>query len=92
MADTRQCFQPFETLNIATDGKVYPCCIVDERLVIGNLTSQTLEEIVAGAAAVEMRRRLLSGDIADLPCAVCTNAPLGSIAEFAEKIQKLFAS
>src|SRR5580700_1690563 len=73
---TRACWQPWESLNIAADGYVYPCCVVHPDLQIGDVNSQTLQNIIEGAPAVELKRRLLIGDINSLPCLNCPNAPL----------------
>lgn len=88
---TRQCWQPWESLNIAADGNVYPCCVVNEQLLVGSLRTQSLEEIVAAAAMVGLKRRLLTGDIADLPCAECTNAPMGPAGEYIDQLNRLLS-
>lgn len=88
---TRQCWQPWESLNIAADGTVYPCCVVNKALVVGSLKDQSLEEIVAGAAMIDLKRRLLTGDIADLPCAECTNAPIGLTGDYFSQLKELLA-
>ena len=79
---TRACFQPWESLNIAADAKVYPCCVVSPSLLIGDLSGKPLDEIIQGAAMLDIKRRLLNGDIAQLPCHECPNAALVTPEEF----------
>lgn len=82
--ETRHCLQPWESLNISADGKVYPCCVVGEKLLVGNLAQSSLEEIVTSAAMVRLKTKLLTGDISDLPCLECTNAPMGCTQDFSD--------
>jgi radical SAM protein with 4Fe4S-binding SPASM domain len=87
---TRACWQPWESLNIAADAKVYPCCVVNSDLVIGDLSERPLDEIIQGAAILSIKRRLLNGDIAHLPCCECPNAPLVTPEEFKREIHDRF--
>lgn len=87
---TRHCYQPWESLNVAADGTVYPCCVVHDTLIIGSLSSQSLQDIVQGSAIVTLKSKILNGDISDLPCAGCTNGPLGPKKEFARRIAELY--
>jgi radical SAM protein with 4Fe4S-binding SPASM domain len=84
--ETRHCLQPWESLNIAADSKVYPCCVVAEELLVGDLTHSSLEEIITGPAMVLLKTKLLKGDIADLPCQGCTNGPMGTTQAFADLV------
>ena len=79
---TRACWQPWESLNVAADGKVYPCCVVAPALEVGDLTSQPLHEIVVGEAMIQFKHKLLAGDIDALSCAKCPNAPMQTVSEF----------
>ena len=87
---TRHCYQPWESLNVAADGTIYPCCVIHDNLVIGSLSTQSLQEIVQGSAIVTLKTKILNGDISDLPCAGCTNGPLGLTEEFARRIAELY--
>ncbi len=87
---TRACWQPWESLNIAADAKVYPCCVVNTELVIGDLSEKPLDEIIQGAAMLNIKRRLLNGDIAQLPCHECPNAPLVTPKKFKREIHDRF--
>lgn len=87
---TRHCYQPWESLNVAADGKVYPCCVIHDSLIVGSLSTQSLQEIVQGTAIIGLKTKLLTGDIADLPCAGCTNGPLGLADEFAKLIAEQY--
>lgn len=86
---TRQCLQPWESMNITAEGTVYACCVVNADMVIGNLAHNSLPEIISGDTATALKRKLLTGDIAALPCAECTNAPIGGTKEFHGKVAAL---
>mgnify|MGYP000979720874 CR=1 FL=1 len=61
---------------IAWDGRVVPCCYdFDAKPVMGNLNTQTLDEIWNGPAHVELRRRELAGENNCELCRNCGQAP-----------------
>lgn len=86
----RQCFQPWTSLNVSTDGKVYPCCVIHKDLMVGDVSAQVFNDIVHGAAMIRLKEKMLSGEIADLPCAGCPNGPLSSPEEFQDAVARLF--
>ena len=88
--ETRACWQPWESLNVAADGVVYPCCVVNVALEIGSLKSSSLEQIIAGPKALDFKRKILSGNIEELPCAECCNAPMMPVDEFRQQIRDRF--
>ncbi len=90
-SSTRICLQPWNTINVGADGVAYPCCVADEKLVIGDLVTSSLEEIIAGRQMGAIRAHLLAGAIGDLPCVGCQNAPLGSPAEMQLAVQQHLA-
>lgn len=55
------CTSPFEYMHIQANGDVYPCCPSKFGRIIGNLTTQTLEEVWHSAAATEVRESMLDG-------------------------------
>ena len=65
------CFLPFNSLNITTDSYVTPCCKYQQYL--GNVETQTLEEIMHSPEAVELRRMFKQG-IKPSACQVCWDA------------------
>ena len=69
----RKCFWPWLSLSVEVDGSVYPCPIaLSEKLPIGDLSQQTLDEIWNGPKAVAIRRFLTGrGSSEGLPCARC---------------------
>lgn len=87
---TRGCWQPWESVNIAADGKVYPCCVVHESLEIGDLSSNTLHEIIHGDPALRIKRKLLLGEISDLPCLDCPNGPILAAEDFARDLAERY--
>lgn len=88
--ETRACWQPWDSLNVAADGKVYPCCVINVDLEIGNLNTAPLESIVSSDKAVMLKRKILAGDIVDLPCHECCNAPMVPTEEFKQAIRDRF--
>ncbi len=86
---TRQCLQPWESMNITAEGTVYACCVVNADMVIGNLTTSSLPDIISGEPATTLKTKLLTGDIAELPCSECTNAPIGGTENFQQKVADL---
>ena len=63
------CFQPWKTFYIRADGLVRPCCFYNhgdfetDKLWLGNLHTQTIEEIWNGPAYQQIRDDLKSGRI-----------------------------
>jgi radical SAM protein with 4Fe4S-binding SPASM domain len=66
----------WQSLVIAWDGRVVPCCFdYDAKVVLGDLKLQTLSEIWNGPAYVELRRAELAGRNHFELCANCSQAP-----------------
>jgi radical SAM protein with 4Fe4S-binding SPASM domain len=55
------CRSPFEYVHIQANGDVYPCCPSKFGKIIGNLTTQTLEEIWHSDPAREVRESIVTG-------------------------------
>ncbi len=87
---TRMCLQPWTSLNILADGKVYPCCVLIDGLQIGDLNQETMLDVVNGEPSRRLKTKLLSGDIEDLPCAECPNASMGPTEAFANTLRARF--
>jgi radical SAM protein with 4Fe4S-binding SPASM domain len=83
---TRICYQPWTSVNVLADGQVYACCVVNTDMAIGDLMTESLPAIIGGEKVRALKRRLLQGDIADIVCQGCPNAPMGETAEFEEKL------
>lgn len=83
---TRMCYQPWTSANVLADGQVYACCVVNTDMAIGDLNVEPLSSIVHGEKAVALKRRLLQGDISDIVCQGCPNAPMGETTEFERKL------
>lgn len=67
------CILPWVHVHAWPNGKVYPCCISDNNHPIGDLTKNTIKEIVNGEEAVEIRQRMLRGEKVE-SCKNCYNA------------------
>lgn len=78
---TRLCLQPWNTINVGADGNVYPCCVCVDDMLIGNLSESSLEEIIVGPKMVEIRNRLVSGELTGA-CTDCPNAGPTSVKAF----------
>jgi radical SAM protein with 4Fe4S-binding SPASM domain len=83
---TRMCYQPWTSVNVLADGQVYACCVVNKDMAIGDLNTEPLSAIIAGEKACALKRRLLQGEIDDIVCRNCPNAPMGETAEFEQKL------
>jgi radical SAM protein with 4Fe4S-binding SPASM domain len=88
---TRLCLQPWNTINVGADGKVYPCCVTTDELVIGYLSEMSIEEILAGQRMHTIRNQLLMGTLKD-PCAGCHNAELTTVDAFHSSLNDYLAS
>ncbi|MFV0280800.1 MAG: radical SAM/SPASM domain-containing protein [Rhodoblastus sp.] len=70
------CLHMWQSLIVAWDGRVVPCCYdYDAKVPLGDLRTQTLEEIWNGPAYVEFRRAELEGRNDTELCRNCTDAP-----------------
>jgi radical SAM protein with 4Fe4S-binding SPASM domain len=70
------CLFLWESLVIAWDGRVVPCCFdYDAKMPLGDLRTQTLEEIWNGPAYVALRKAELAGCNNSELCGNCTQAP-----------------
>jgi radical SAM protein with 4Fe4S-binding SPASM domain len=76
------CYQPWTFVNVLADGQVYACCVVNRDMEIGDLKTESLSEIIQGEKAQALKQRLLEGNISDIACQACPNAPMGEPAEF----------
>ncbi|NLV73450.1 MAG: radical SAM protein [Chloroflexi bacterium] len=67
------CKHPWLNVVILWDGRVIPCCNdYDGKLVLGDLNSQTLQEIWDSPAARKLREQLTKHDYSDNPtCGTC---------------------
>lgn len=63
---TRDCVDPWQYLEFRADGKVGPCCV----RVIGDLNETSLEKIINGQSARQLRASLLMGR-PDATCRGC---------------------
>ena len=66
----KDCLYPWERVFVKSNLDVQACATVWEKLVMGNLRRQTIEEIWHGPAYAELRRRL-AGTHPPAECAVC---------------------
>ena len=77
---TRDCTLPWETAYLSADGPVRPCCRTTQD--VGDLRTETLEEILNGPKLRKFREDLLSGNLEGGPCMHCPAAPQVPVAEF----------
>lgn len=66
------CEFPWRTLTVAWNGRVLACCVDDdERLVLGDVSNQTLAEIWNDAPMRRLRAGFASGTVTDPLCRNC---------------------
>lgn len=65
----KECRAPWDQVVVAPDGKVIPCVISSTGYEIGNINTQSFDEMWNGKKANELRNALLSGD--DKFCKLC---------------------
>ena len=59
--DKAFCIMPWAGINIEPDSSVRPCCEFDRSLPVGNLRSQTIDEIWNSEGLKHIRQQMLSG-------------------------------
>jgi radical SAM protein with 4Fe4S-binding SPASM domain len=70
------CLHLWQSLIVSWDGRVVPCCYdYDAKADLGDLRTQTLEEIWNGPAYVELRKAELEGRNFSALCKNCSDAP-----------------
>lgn len=84
----------WESLLVTWDGRVVPCCYdFDAKLVLGDLKTQTMDEIWNGPAYVELRKAELEGRNRSELCRNCSQAPgYASVQELIEQPEMNFTS
>jgi len=62
-ASLGHCLQPFRMMYVNRFGKVFPCCVgellVGEKLIVGDIYEQSMEDIWNGSLIREVRRRII---------------------------------
>src|SRR5262249_10008487 len=70
--DKVTCKFPFTKMTVAWDGDVTPCCFdFDKKLVLGNVTKQSLASIWNGAPMRALRKEFLSNNVTNPLCRKC---------------------
>jgi len=62
------CMIPWIHLHGWPDGRAYPCCLGEDNHPVGNLKTQSMQEVWNGQEMKEMRQNMLN----DRPCKQCT--------------------
>jgi MoaA/NifB/PqqE/SkfB family radical SAM enzyme len=81
---TRDCAEPWKYANLCAHGEVRPCCAYD--YPVGDLRTETLEEIVNGPKIRQFRQNLLSGRLEGSLCMHCSMQPQVPIGEFRRRM------
>ncbi|MBK5295935.1 MAG: SPASM domain-containing protein, partial [Vicinamibacteria bacterium] len=71
-----RCLYPFNWARVSFSGKVYFCPFI--RVEVGDLTTQTLEEVWNGAPYVDLRQRLLKEQLFPV-CRRCCKVELSPL-------------
>jgi molybdenum cofactor biosynthesis enzyme MoaA len=66
------CRRLMQQIYILYDGRMVQCCADwEQRSVMGNLTENSLADILQGERYAEYRRRFMAGDVSGMICACC---------------------
>jgi MoaA/NifB/PqqE/SkfB family radical SAM enzyme len=85
--ESSACRLPWSQPFIRADGKVYPCCIInDVAQPVGDLATAALDEILDNSAFRAIRASILAGK-PNLSCDGCTLAQTKSFPEFIQDIR-----
>lgn len=88
--ETRFCLDPWDAAVINADGSVSPCCLFP--VVDGNIHDHTINEILAGDVAANLRHELLTGQLST-HCATCNLRGVTSLQELTKAVRsRLFAN
>lgn len=68
--DSSMCMLPFMHLHTWPSGKVFPCCVWNSKVPVGNQNENTLEEIFNNENMQEVRKQMINGE-PPAPCYRC---------------------
>lgn len=80
------CYQPWQSPMVGALGKVIPCCGTGSAGPIGSLPTQSMGEVMDGAAARAIRAAILEGH-PTVGCGSCSFALDMSFAEFSRQVR-----
>jgi len=84
---TRLCLYPWTTAYVASTGDVYACCA--RGTVMGNVQQEGgLDSVRVNARYRDLRRQLLTGEIRDPVCQICSMAPAGPTGHLIERVRQ----
>jgi len=84
---TRLCLYPWSTAYVAATGDVYACCA--RGTVMGNIQREGgLDSVLVNTRYRELRRQLLTGEIRDPVCRICSMAPAAPIVNQVERVRQ----
>ena len=82
---TRVCVQPWDRVVVQDDGAVWPCCYGADP--VGNISTQSFEDVVNGEKMVALKRSLLTGIGLSPPCRNCAGEAIGTTGELKTKVR-----
>jgi len=80
---TRNCTEPWYTLNFRPDGSVSPCCFIEKLFTM--TPSTTDKELLNASVLCSLREGLYNGNLQE-SCRFCPNAGIVSIDEFRKQV------
>jgi MoaA/NifB/PqqE/SkfB family radical SAM enzyme len=80
---TRNCTEPWYTLNFRPDGSVSPCCFIEKLFTL--TPSTTDKELLNASVLCSLREGLYNGELHE-SCRFCPNAGIVSIDEFRKQV------
>src|SRR5262249_30091708 len=85
---TRVCMQPWNRVIIQADGQVLPCCYGAD--AIGNIATQTFEDVANGDKLVALKESLLTGRGLSPQCQNCVGEAAGTTEQLKSALQGYF--
>ncbi len=82
---TRDCSDPWKYATLCAHGEVRPCCAYD--YPIGDLHTESLEEVLNGPKLRKFRQDLLSGNLEEHLCKHCSMRPQIAVGEFQRRMR-----
>jgi radical SAM protein with 4Fe4S-binding SPASM domain len=84
------CMLPWTALQVRPDGKVYPCCVAEEKSHLGNAKKQSLKDIWNSPRLRKIRRKMLRDEYVQ-ECSYCYKLGESTPGSFRKKFNRDFA-
>lgn len=85
---TRSCKDPWQYLEVDTEGQLRPCCILPGLITLKGSASESIDALRNGPEFRKLRRELLTGEL-NIKCQNCHIRPWVPVSAFARQIESL---